>query len=168
MNQWNFKAVKVIGPSKAELVELSQEQTERVHAYENALIVARDSSVPSPIFSNYFVKGSIGTPQLTLSQSVHPTGNIEYGLCQALHCEETAVAVLKSKCNTTQKVYNPILGFCNKNESSNPPTCCGNCRDILLDAFGPELEIVAGRPNGEIALVSKLNDLLCEKYDEFD
>jgi len=162
MNSWNFKAARVVDTNKVELVGLSRAQQARVRLYEEALRRAKISEVPEPIFSGYFVRGSIGLPFAT----VLPAGNIEYGMCQALHCEETAVAVLKA-CRGKDHAAVPVLGFCSKEETEEPPTCCGNCRDILLDAFGPGLEFVAGKPDGGTAVVSKLSDLLCT-CEEFD
>lgn len=167
MMQWTFKAAKVVGPEKAEMIALSQEQQKRIPVYKEALLKARSSQVPDPPFSNYFVKGSIVMPIVPKLNSALPAGNIEYGLCQALHCEETAVAVWRAAHGKYYTGY-PVLGFYGKNERIGPPTCCGNCRDILLDAFGPELEIVAGKSDGGTAIVSKLADLLCERYDKFD
>jgi cytidine deaminase len=158
MSKWEFRAVKVLENGRVELGEISARQMARMPDYEIALDAAHASEVPDPPFSNYHVRGSV-----LAGGKILPAGNIEYGLCQALHCEETAVAAIRVAHNG--KIGRaPVIGFVsNKDELAGAPTCCGNCRDILLDAFGPELEFVSGAKNG-VALVSSLSDLLKENF----
>ena len=106
MSKWNFKTARPNSNGGMDLVELSPAQKARVKKYAGALEVAAKSAVANPPFSNYFVKVGVG--------SVHgkmlPGGNIEYGICQALHGEESAVAAFRSHYGRTN-VGEVVLGF---------------------------------------------------------
>jgi cytidine deaminase len=156
--EWRFKAVRIVD-GKPEWVDLSPEQKKKVPIYTQALIQAGKSEVPDPVFSGYYVKGGIGTDCLALC-----AGNIEYGLCQALHCEESAVAAIRSVRN--ENGVRPVLGFSAKGEVEKVPTCCGNCRDILLDVFGPKMELISGDPAGGVASVASLDMLLFDGFKQ--
>lgn len=92
----------------------------------------------------------------------YAAGNIEYGLCQALHCEETAVAILASQCGR-DPVTPALLAFAGETRGFLP-TCCGNCRDILLDTFGPDFEIICGGRDSNVAIVSTLRAQLNNEF----
>ena len=83
MIEWNFKTLPLNPRGSTELIDLSPVQQGKIPQYVRALQVGVNSTVANPTFSNYFVKGSIfpTVNGLTAMES----GNIEYGLCQALH-----------------------------------------------------------------------------------
>lgn len=151
MVEWGFKALQkdIFGNISAKSFTPKEEDGKR---YMGCLEAAMDSTVPSPLFSQFFVKASIGV------KDFYHAGNREYGFCQALHAEEAAVATFKASSKTKPK--NPTLGII----SESGATPCGNCRDILLDTFGENLEIVIGNLNEKTALVSKLDDFLFDDY----
>lgn len=126
----------------------------KISQYEEALNIALNSSVANPCFSNYFVKESIGGL---------PCGNLEYGLCQALHGEECAIAAFRSINNNEKSgvVIGIIAG-----DSGNVATPCGNCRDILRQNLRMDLEIVSGSANGGIAIVATMRDYLFETFKD--
>ncbi|MFH1637486.1 MAG: hypothetical protein ABIB71_03615 [Candidatus Woesearchaeota archaeon] len=146
--KWNFKTV-----SNGEIVELNDDQKPKVGTYETVLEDACSSKVANPKFSNFFVKGNLGTALASVM-----AGNIEYGLCKALHCEESAVAAWRSRLPLGE----PILGIISHVEGK-PASPCGNCRDILRDEFA-ELEIVAGTEGGGEAVVVPMKEYLFENY----
>ena len=158
MSMWNFKTIQS-GSKGAEFVELSLSQQERVKKYTEALEIAAASTVANPPFSKYFVKESIGTRD---GCTLLPAGNIEYGLCQALHGEESAVAAFRSYYGRN-KVSEPILGII-AGSPGNIASPCGNCRDLLLDEFGEDFEIVSGAPEGGLAIVAKMKDYLFSQF----
>ncbi len=154
---WEFKALR-IQPGKA-LTELSEEQRKRTDRYSKVLKKALRSTVPNPIFSNYFVREAVGT----IKANMLPAGNIEYGYCQALHGEEAAIAVFRSGCK--QGGDPPVLGIVAGKEGEIPRPC-GNCRDILFDGFGPDLEFASGAPEGGLGIISKLSDYLFDNFQK--
>ena len=163
MNKWNFKTTRRNSKGKIELVDISSEQQAKISLYEKALELAVVSNVANPIFSKYFVKESIGFK----GHQIVPAGNIEYGFCQALHGEESAVASLLSFYDLhgikvkELNLQNLILGIITKGMAMP----CGNCRDLLLDTFGENFEIVAGDPQGDgLAIVSQMKDYLYEDF----
>jgi len=95
-----------------------------------------------------------------------PAGNIEYGLCQALHGEETAVATFRSHYGRTN-VEEAILGIIDGNpENISGP--CGNCRDIMLEDLGADFEIVSGAADGGVAVVAKMSQYLFSGFRSLD
>lgn len=157
MPKWDFKTVMVTG-GKAEFVPLTDEQRERIDFYQEALERAAESNVANPPFSNYFVKESIGVPGIKMS-----AGNIEYGWCQAIHGEESAVAAFRSIFSRDEKIDDPlVLGIIagNPEQIANP---CGNCRDIMLEDLREDFEIVSGAPEGGVAVVVKMSDYLFDQ-----
>ncbi len=160
--KWDFKTIKRPVAGAVELIDLPPEKSKRMSivAYGNALRIAAQSQVPNPKFSNYFVRGGIG------HELGYEAGNIEYGLCQALHCEESAVNAWRAN----RLRFPGVLAFSSKREevSVNNITPCGNCRDIMRDELGPDFDIVCGSPNGGLAIVMSVSDFLLEEYRPFD
>ena len=154
--KWAFKSF--VGQAVA---ELSDEQRKRIPTYEQALVIAGASKVPSPPFSNYFCKESIGTNPTNFT----PAGNIEYGLCQAIHGEESAVANLRASQIQESEYGDIVLGIIAGNPD-DVPNPCGNCRDVMLDGIGEEFEIVSGAPEGGLAIVAPFKSFLFKEPKE--
>ena len=152
-----FKSLQKEVNGKTELVDLSAEQSNRIPTYIKALETAANSKVPKPTFSQYYVKESIG------SRTLHEAGNVEYGLCQALHGEESAVAILRASQDTWGISDTLVMGIIAGNPG-NVAAPCGNCRDIMLDSFGPDLEVVSGAADGGLVVVAKMRDYLFETF----
>lgn len=153
---WSFKNLEPVSVGKVKETPLSEAQVLKIPSYIEALRVANTSCVPKPPFSNYFVKGSIGV----VGGRFLPAGNIEYGVMQALHCEECAVAAFRAHYGWDVK-GEIVFGFASSKEEINaPPTCCGNCRDIMIDALGTDFEFVSGGLKTEEAAISSMKSLL--------
>lgn len=133
------------------------DRARRSWMYETALVNAAVSFVPNPIFSHYHVRESVMSAQ----RGGEPVfaGNIEYGLCQALHGEESAVAAFRSRVDGRTDNEPKVLAVIVPPESLTIAPC-GNCRDILRQEFGPDTEIVAGSADGGKAMVARLADFL--------
>ncbi|MBI2475180.1 hypothetical protein HYV69_02010 [Candidatus Uhrbacteria bacterium] len=158
-SKWCFNAIQVRQDGQIEKVGLSPHQYTRIGKYVAALEAAASSTVANPIFSQYFVKESI-VP--TLGEIV-PAGNIEYGLCQALHGEEAVVAAYRSRFGrSTQDVVIGIIA----GSPGNIATPCGNCRDILLDDLGADFEIVSGAADGGEAIIANMSDYTFSKFEQ--
>lgn len=158
MSKWDFKTMRFNSSGYTEFVDLSLAQKARVKKYIEALEVAAKSVVANPPFSNYFVKESIGL----VSDAMVPAGNIEYGICQALHGEESAVAAFRARYGRTN-VGEIILGIVAGNPG-NIATPCGNCRDIMLEDLGKDFEIVSGAADGGIAVVANMSNYLFSEF----
>jgi cytidine deaminase len=156
---WDFKGVSLAG-GEPELVELSEQQRSRVVRYHQMLLRAVGTDVSRPPFSGYNVRASIGGS----GKPPVPAGNREYGICKAIHGEESAVAAFRSVYGNGHE-KEPVLAFV-AHRAGDVPACCGNCRDILRDEFGPELTIVVGHPDGGIATVSTLAQFLVDDYTQ--
>lgn len=136
-----------------------------------AVKYAASSKVPDPKFSQYFVNCAClvidkKSSTLALHELVRG-GNIEYGLCQALHGEESLVAALKSRIEMSAddlKNYIVMIAFSSKYEDGGAPTCCGNCRDIMRDALPLNTMIFGGHPNGGKVIVARLWNLMGDEY----
>lgn len=155
MPKWQFKTLG----SEGKLVSLPEDRLYKVPYYEQALEVAAKSEVANPPFSKYFCKESI---VVTNGSSPVMAGNIEYGWCQAIHGEESAVSAYRSKYgrgNILKMSESTVLGIIagNPEHIANP---CGNCRDIMLEDLGEDFEIVSGAPEGGMAVVVKMSDYL--------
>ncbi len=141
---------------------------------EDALSVAMESKVPNPKFSGYYVNCacilvSKKDGSFTLTEKIYRVsgGNLEYGLCQALHGEESLVSALSSRMDTSaidRNKYRVIVAFSSKFETGRVPTCCGNCRDIMRDYFPSETMIFGGHPRGGRVIVARLKNLLFNDY----
>ncbi len=153
-SKWDFRTVQKTG-GKAELVPLTVEQRGRISAYEEALLRAGASTVSNPPYSKYFVKESIGR----INGPMFSAGNIEYGWCQAIHGEESAVSAFRAMYGRDRGNVGIVLGISagNPDHIANP---CGNCRDIMLEDLGEDFEIVSGAPEGGVAVVVKMSDFL--------
>ena len=94
-------------------------------------------------------------------------GNIEYGFCQALHGEESAVAAFRAQYGRSETRRNVVLGIVgDAMERGRPAALCGNCRDILREDFrDSNLEIARGNPDRGEVLVVPLKYYLFEDYD---
>ncbi len=161
MNGWQFKVVQRHPSGNWSLSNINLDQQSRVHIYVKVLEVAKISEVPDPKMSNYFCRESIGYGKM------HPAGNIEYGLCKAIHGEGAGVVILRVFSGESKGIGDPlVMGIiADDSEDGKPANPCGDCRDIMLDALGPELEIVSGPADGGIAVIAKLSDYL---FDEFE
>lgn len=162
MSKWRFKAAQLNSNGKMNLVALSPAQKARVKKYTEALEVAAKSTVANPPFSNFFVKVGVGSAR----GKMLPGGNIEYGICQALHGEESAVAAFRSRYGR-KKVGEIVLGFVG-DDLGNIPSPCGNCRDILLEDLGADFEIVSGAASGGDAIVINMGQYLFSGYRGLD
>lgn len=152
--RWEFQAVNPDGTLGA----LDKRQRALVPQYEAALAAACASEAADPIFSGFRVRSSMGGV---------PGGNIEYGFCQALHSEEFAGAAFRAVSSFTQGIVGiPVFGLA-AHAAGKIATPCGNCRDFLLDAFGPDLETVYGHPDGGVATVIPLRQYLFDGYWPF-
>ncbi|MDA2922482.1 hypothetical protein MYX07_04430 [Patescibacteria group bacterium AH-259-L07] len=164
MSNWEFKALRFSSSGKPKLGSLSAEQMARKDDYVRALSEAGKSFISKPRFSNYFVRESIsvrGSKPLF-------AGNIEYGYCQALHGEETAVAAYRSRYKG-ENYKHIVLGIVAGSRPGSIAAPCGNCRDIILDELildelDTELEIVSGISQGGLAIVSNIQDYLFEDF----
>lgn len=167
MPDWDFKTIEFYRDAedgmkrKHRIVELSSKQQKKTNIYAGFLKTAAESTVANPKFSNYFVKASIGGyADLPL-----PVGNIEYGFCQAIHGEESAVAALRSHYGRRLLFGDDelVLGII----AGGPgllASPCGNCRDIMRDELGENFEIVSGAKEGGLAIVTKMGDYLFRDY----
>lgn len=162
MKRWEFKNTLLRDNGKVIFTELSEEQKKRIPDYIEVLRVAHSSDVPKPSFSDYFCKEAIG-PVGGLKLAA---GNIEYGVCKALHGEEAAVAAYRSFYRRKDKNEKVVLGMVS-GQSGQIPALCGNCRDILLDEFGLDLEIIAGAFDGGLATVISMRDYLFSDFEKF-
>lgn len=159
MSRWNFKSIRLNSEGNVELINLSFAQESRINKYSEALEIATKSVVANPPFSNYFVKESIGL----VDGEMLPAGNIEYGICQALHGEESAVAAFRAHYGRVVDTKEIILGLVAGNPG-NVPAPCGNCRDIMLEDLGKDFEIVSGTADGGIAVVANMDDFLFSHF----
>jgi cytidine deaminase len=160
MARWDFKAVDLSGGTPR-LVDLPDRQASRIYSYEQGLIAAAQSEVAHPWFSGYSVKTSLRRSRPAAGGPVS-AGNIEYGLCQAIHGEETAVAAFRSRCDQARE-SGFIVAF-TAHAPGNIPKSCGNCRDILRDTLGTDIDIVHGHPTGGIAVVVRMEQYLVGSY----
>lgn len=141
----------------ARLVDFSPEETKRLGPkLTRALLAATKSKAANPTFSKYYVLESI---------EGLPAGNVEYGLCQALHAEEAAVAAFFSRRNSNAAPKDTVLAIIT-GSALDVAMPCGNCRDILRDALGADLTIVSGAANGGVAVVAKLADCLYDRFQK--
>ncbi len=154
MGKWIFKTLSSDGGM--ELHELSSTQEARILSYTEVLERAAQSVVANPQFSNYFVKEGVGVA----GGEMVPAGNIEYGMCQALHGEESAVAAYRARYGRTND-KEIILGIV---KNGNIPEPCGNCRDIMLEDFGEDFEIVSGAADGGTAVVVHMRRYLFSQF----
>lgn len=160
--KWDFKTAQIQPDGRVKLVDLSEKQKTRVKKYTEALETAKDSIVANPFFSNYFVKEGIGLAH----GKMLPAGNIEYGFCQALHGEESAVSTFRShygRDNPDEIILGIITG-----SLGGIVTPCGNCRDIMLDDLGKDFEIVSGTVDGGIAVVVSMNHYLFSEFKKLN
>lgn len=173
MSQWEFLELGKNG----QVIPLKSGFT--MGEAENALNIATRSKVPNPKFSNYYVKcacvvvskqyGSFDVVEKVFKVS---GGNLEYGLCQALHGEESLVSAVSSKMETSKidpNKYRVLVAFSSKTDKAKVPGCCGNCRDILRDYFPPKDTLIfSGNPNGGEVILAHLSDLLVDEYEKTD
>jgi len=157
-NKWDLKTVRRDWKNRVffhSFKDLPESQTGK---YERAMEIAAASQVANPKFSNYFCKESA----VIHNGNGVSAGNIEYGLCQALHGEESAVSAFRSVYGRGKK--KPlVLAIISSDDPRDLAAPCGNCRDIMLDDFGPDFEIVSGRAEGGLAVVAKMSDYLFDK-----
>ena len=161
MRNQKFKNAILRVDGKIFFTELSEEQKKRIPDYIEVLRTAYGSDVPRPSFSNYFSReaiGIVGGPKV-------PAGNIEYGVCKALHGEEAAVAAFRAIYRRKPENEKVILGII-ADQPEEVPALCGNCRDILLDEFGSDFEIVAGSPEFEVTIVINMKNYLFSNFEE--
>lgn len=163
MTGWEFKAVQKHPSGNWPLSHISWDQQSRVHLYKKVLEVAKRSQVPYPQFSRYFCRESIGY------RKIHEAGNIEYGFCCALHGEVSGGAVLRASSGEPRGIDDQlVMGIiADDSEAGKPANPCGDCRDSMLDVFGPKLEIVSGPADGGVAVVAKLSDYLFDGFTSF-
>lgn len=159
MSKWDFKAIQLNSDGKVEFTALSSTQKSRINKYAEALEIATKSVVANPPFSNYFVKECIGL----VNGKMLPAGNIEYGICQALHGEESAIAAFRAHYGRADTDREIILGLVAGNPG-NVPAPCGNCRDIMLEDLGKDFEIVSGAADGGIAIVANMSNYLFSNF----
>lgn len=159
MSSVEFKRAANVRGGECDLVDLSEEQQRRIPHYVGALVSAWRSEVARPVFSNYFCRESIS---LFGHSFALPAGNIEYGCCQALHGEESAVAALRT---AHGRNLNPvILGIHAGSEVGRSANPCGNCRDIMLADLNWDSEIVHGNPQSGVVVVAELRDYFFDAF----
>ena len=160
--KWDFKALAPLRRNTPpQTVELREDQQERIPIYEQALTVSVNSKVANPKFSRYFVKEGVITDSHAL-----PAGNVEYGSCQALHGEESAVAAHRSSLSLSGKNPNDLVLGIIAGNPGNVPSPCGNCRDIMRDTFGTNFEIASGTPEGGLAVVVPMSTFTFDTPEE--
>lgn len=159
MSKWDFKTIELNPQGQVNFLNLSEKQKARINEYTEALETAANSAVANPIFSNYFVKAGIGLVKCNML----PAGNIEYGLCQALHGEESAVTAFRSHYGRRANTSKIVLGMITMNPG-DIVTPCGNCRDIILNELGKDFEIVSGTIEGGMAIVVNMSHYLFSKF----
>lgn len=179
--QWELVGLKLVDGAPV-YTPLTEKQQARVADYQQVLQVAADSDLAHPIYSGFHVQeaiGPIGKPKLNRNQlaenreygeyeALHdmpakkfPSGNLEYGKNKALHGEEFSVVMFEA--NYQNYDGDLVLAVITPGIAS----CCGNCRDILLDMLNghPErLEIVNGTVDGGKAPVYSFKTMLFEDY----
>jgi cytidine deaminase len=160
MSERIFKTVLPKPVGSTDLIDLSPEQENRKPLYEEALQVADKSVVANPPMSCYFCKESIG-PE---GGEVMTAGNIEYGLCQALHGEVSAGSAFRSRHGRGES-KRVVLGIlADETELGLPANPCGDCRDFMLEDLGEDLEIVCGAKEGGVAIVVPLRYYLVPDF----
>ena len=160
---WDFKTLS--RGKSPQIIALLSEQESRIPQYKKALIVASESKVSNPKFSQYFVKESVITDTHTV-----PAGNIEYGFCQAIHGEESAVAGYRSALSLVPPESDNkdlVLGIVAGNPG-NIPNPCGNCRDVMIDGLGTDFEIVSGAADGGLAIVLPMDMFTFNPQEQID
>jgi cytidine deaminase len=158
MNDWNFMEIRC-SESGSVYHELTGDQRGRVPMYVDALKAAATSRATYPIISNFHVRGAVLFPGMETIR----VGNVEYGWGKALHMEEMVVAA--ARCLGVDTVTSPTVLAIISSEPSTIIAPCGNCRDILLETFGTNLEIVCGSPDGGIATVIPFRQVLHGSFD---
>src|SRR3989344_3748244 len=170
MSKWEFFELD----QDKSVVPLSIQNLKVVSWLENTLGVAAESKVPNPKFSKYYVNCACLVVDMIRNEPIHllirvSGGNIEYGLCQALHGEESLVAAVSSRLSELggtgdKNRYAVFIAFSSRFETGRVPTCCGNCRDIMRDNFPINTMIFSGHSNGGKVIVSRLSDLLVDDF----
>lgn len=164
MSKWNFRALEIDQEGKTIFVDLSPARKEKIGEYTEALETAAKSNIANPSFSKYFVRESVKT---VYSRAI-PAGNIEYGLCQALHGEESAVASFRAQWGRT-KDKEIILGSVagNRDDVATPHE---KRRTIQLEDFGVDkkivLGIIAGSPGNIATPCGNCRDILLEDFGD--
>lgn len=162
--EWELKALCWNSDGTYAFHDLSDEQKVRAPDYIRALETASGSPVANPIFSKYYVKESVGVTHSFMSYA----GNIEYGLCQTLHGEEAAVAAFRASYSRRFLEKNRLVVGIIAGNPGSIATPCGNCRDIMLQDFGEDFEIVSGAEDGGVAVVCKISDYLFNDFEKID
>lgn len=163
MKNWEFKNILVRVDGKLFFTELSEEQKKIIPDYIEALRTALSSDVPRPPFSNYLCKESIGSIDgLKLA-----AGNMEYGVCEAIHGETAAAAAFRSFYRRKGENQKLVLGIA-ADQLGEVPALCGDCRDLLLDEFGPYFEIVSGILDGGLATVINMRNYLFFDFERIN
>jgi len=163
MVEWEFKRAVPTRCGGWEVKPLDNDQLERLRSYQMSLEEAKDSKISNPVFSKYHVRSCVVSSDKTRSRG----GNIEYGLCQALHGEESVVVSFRDSHQGAFFSHPGVLGLI-AGAPGNPATPCGNCRDILLDEFGTDFEVVSGAGEGGLALVVKFEDYLFDRFEKIN
>jgi len=146
MSIWNFKTIRS-GSKGAEFVELSAAQQARIKTIFRGVGTAVNSTVANPPFSNNFVKESIGMRMLD-GCTLLPAGNIGVWTLPGLARGRIGSRRFFVPITAGIKVSEPILGII-AGSPGNIASPCGNCRDLLLDEFGEDFEIVSGAPKAD-------------------
>ena len=164
MPNWQLKRI-VMENGKPTLESTTRFDKRTVEYLKKALAIAAASKCTMPVFSGFHVRGMITTGDIGLG--FPQSGNVEYGNCQALHNEESAVAALISRRGSSEVRGNRVVAIVagkGNGTAGNFTAPCGNCRDILRDVVGENCLIVSGAEGGGTAIVMELSTALFDRY----
>jgi len=111
---------------------------------ERELLGIAKLSKQTPSQSGFYVK----TAGLTQSGKTVLGGNMEYGLCSAIHGEESVIANWAQACSLDDRIS--AIAFASEDVGPDSPwvTSCGNCRDLVREYCDPEGFFLDGNPDG--------------------
>lgn len=122
-----------------------------------AVLEAARNARPTPLLSNYFVRGAA----MTRSGKLFSGGNHEYSIGNAIHCEETLVARVLEEAGSDDPIA--VVGFLDQSfDPGNVLYPCGNCRDVLLPHSESRTVIVDASIDGGPVAIKPLQDILYE------
>jgi cytidine deaminase len=111
---------------------------EKKGAYSSLLLAAKDAKA-FPSQSGFYVR----TGALTESGLIITGGNIEYALSDAfVHGETSVIAGTLAKKGKEDPIK--AIGFYSPDAAENPPSPCGNCRDVIHEHCDPDLVLLTG------------------------
>lgn len=130
-------------PGDAALVAAAVEARRRAHAP----------------YSNY----AVGAAILTADGHVYHGCNVEISSYSLTCCAER-VAIFKAVSEGQTRVTAVAV----VTDSDPPASPCGACRQVLHDFGAPDLRVILGRPDGRVAEVISLGELLPRAFGPDD